>query len=72
MQSSSARAAAALRCERHSERTRRDGGAYRSLAEIGARLSLTKEGVRGIQVRALEKLRQSMHADVLSDWWRTA
>ena len=49
-----------------------DGGAYRSLAEIGARLSLTKEGVRGIQVRALEKLRQSMHADVLSDWWRTA
>ncbi len=49
-----------------------DGGAYRTLAEIGARLSLTKEGVRGIQVRALNKLRHSIHAGVLSDWWQTA
>ncbi len=49
-----------------------DGGAFRTLAEIGSRLSLTKEGVRGIQIRALNKLRHSIHAGVLSDWWQTA
>ena len=41
-----------------------------TLAEIGRKLSLTREGVRGIQARALSKLRRSAQADRLASWCR--
>ncbi len=46
-------------------------GVERTLEEIGARLHLTRERVRQIQARALEKLRDRRHGEPLRAWLGT-
>jgi RNA polymerase primary sigma factor len=45
-----------------------DDGRIKTLAEIGAKLKLTNERVRQIEIKALKKLKQSNAAQELEPW----